>query len=309
MGKSALGLAVARRTRGEIIVADSMQVYRGLDIGTGKPSVAERAAIPHHLLDICEATQVFSASQFAAQADAAVRAIQARGGVPILVGGTGLYLRAFLKGKLAGPGGNLAMRAALRAEAAREGISTLYARLRRLDPVTAERVRPGDLFRIIRALELFELTGQPPSEVRAALWEAPRVAVSGFLVLTRERSELYALIAERTQRMWEGGLPAEVQRLLEGGLPADARSLQALGYRQALACLQGRLAAGEALADMRRSTCNYAKRQLTWFRREPTAEWIRVQGWDWVEPLAETLARRLMVAAGTAGTSPAEGEA
>ncbi len=301
VGKSALGLAVARRVRGEIIVADSMQVYRGLDIGTGKPGAAERAAVPHHLLDICDATEVFSAAQFAARAHAVADEIRGRGAVPILVGGSGLYLRAFFKGRLAGPGGDLGLRSRLRAEADQGGPQALYRRLQRLDPVTAARVRPGDLLRIIRALELFELTGRPPSEIRAALWEAPRVAVSALLVLSREREELYALIEARARRMWEEGLVGEVRRLLSAGLSPEARSLQSLGYRQALAYLQGGLTAEEALADMQRATRNYAKRQLTWFRREPAAEWISIRGWDWVEPLAEAIARRLTDAARAPG--------
>lgn len=270
-----------------------MQVYRGMDVGTGKPSPADREAVPHHLLDICAPTETCSASDFAGRAQALVEEIARRGRLPILVGGTGLYLRAFLKGRLAGTGSHPAIRARLAREAESLGTPALHERLRVLDPATAERVHPRDLYRIIRALELLEATGRPPSEIRPDFWERPRVPVSGFLVLDREREELYRLIDERARRMWEGGLLDEVRRLLAAGYGPDLRTLKSLGYRQAVAYLQGRLPEAEALADMQRATRNYARRQLTWFRREPAAEWVTVHGWDWVEPLAEKLLARL----------------
>lgn len=294
VGKSALGLAVARRLLGEIIVADSMQVYRGMDVGTGKPSLGERAAIPHHLLDICEPNGTFSASEFARAAHALVREIRERGHVPILVGGTGLYLRAFLKGRLAGAGGDPAIRARLRREAEVSGSQALYARLRSLDPVTAGRLHPHDLFRIIRALELLEITGRPPSEIRSDLWEAPRLQGTAMLVLSRDRQELDRLIDERAEVMWERGLVEEVRRLLAQGYGPDLPALRSLGYRQAVAHLQRRSTEGEALLSMQRATRRYARRQLLWFRREPAADWVTVRGWDWVEPLAEQLRTRLL---------------
>lgn len=293
MGKSALGLAVARRAPGEIIAADSMQVYRGMDAGTGKPSPAEREAVPHHLLDVCDPGETFSAAEFAARAQALAEEIGRRGRLPILVGGTGLYLRAFLKGRLAGAGRDREIRERLKREAERVGSGGLHERLRALDSATAARVHPGDLFRIIRALELFEVTGRRPSEIRPSVWDPPRVAVSAFLVLTRARDELYRLIDARAGRMWKAGLVEEVRRLRAAGFGADLPALRSLGYRQALAHLQGRLSEAEALADMQRATRRYARRQLTWFRREPAAEWVRVKGWDWVEPLAETIVARL----------------
>lgn len=307
MGKSALAMQVARRAGGEIIVADSMQVYRGMDVGTGKPSRADREAVPHHLLDICDPGEVFSASEFAARVHALVREIRARGRVPLLVGGTGLYLRAFLKGGLAGVAGDPAIRARLLLDAETAGVAGLHERLRGQDPATAERVHPGDRFRIVRALELLEMTGQRPSEIRPGLWDAPRAPVSALYVLTREREELYGLIDARARRMWDGGLVDEVRGLLRSGYDPGMRTLQALGYRQALAVLQGRLSDAAGLCDMQRATRNYAKRQLTWFRREPFAEWIGVTGWDWVEPLAERLSAR--VAAGEAESGSAEAQA
>jgi tRNA dimethylallyltransferase len=282
-------------------------VYRGMDIGTGKPSRADREVVPHHLLDIHDPGETFSASEFAARAHALVREIRGRGRVPLLVGGTGLYLRAFLKGGLAGVAGDPAIRARLLRDAEVAGLAGLHERLRRQDPATAERVHPGDRFRIVRALELLEATGQRPSEMRPGLWDVPHVAVSGLYVLTREREELYRLIDARTRRMWDGGLVDEIRRLLRSGWHPGMRTLQALGYRQALAVVQGRLSEAEGLCGMRRATRNYAKRQLTWFRREPVAEWISVTGWDWVEPLAEALSAR--IAAGKAEDGSAEARA
>jgi tRNA dimethylallyltransferase len=293
VGKSALGLAMARRLPGEIIVADSMQVYRRMDVGTGKPSPEERAAVPHHLLDVCEPTGAFSASEFARRAQALVGEIRRRGRVPIIVGGTGLYLRAFLKGRLAGTGGDPVIRARLRREAEATGSPGLHQRLAALDPATAARVHPRDLFRIVRALELLEVTGRPPSEIRPDLWEAPRLHVSAMLVLTRDRRELDRLIDERARAMWERGLVEEVRRLLAEGYGPDLPAFRSLGYRQAVAHLQARLTEAEALLQMQRATRQYARRQLVWFRREPVAEWVEVHGWDWVEPLAEQLCARL----------------
>jgi len=303
VGKSLLAMAVAARAPGEIIVADSMQVYRGMDVGTGKPSAAERRAIPHHLLDICDPAQVFSAFEFARRAHEAVHAIRARDRLPVLVGGTGLYLRAFLKGQLSGGAGDPAIRARLRADAEVRGSAALHDRLRQVDPDSAASIRPGDLFRIVRALELWESTRQPASTIRSGLWDPPRVAVSAFVVLTRERQELFRLVDLRAARMWEDGLVAEVRGLLQAGYAADLRPLQSLGYRQALAVIKGEMGEAEALEEMQRATRKYAKRQLTWFRREPAAEWITVQGADWVEPVATALVSRLQRAAGTAGAT------
>jgi len=300
-------MALARRAPGEIIVADSMQVYRGMDIGTGKPTALERASVPHHLLDVCDPRETFSASAFATRAQAVVQEIHGRGRLPILVGGTGLYLRAFLKGSLAGPEGNPAIRARLTQEAAVGGARSLHERLRTLDPPSGERIHPGDLFRIVRALELWEITGRRPSELRTALWDAPRVTVSALVVLTREREELYRLIDERARGMWEAGLVSEVRDLLAAGYSPDLTALRSLGYRQAIAHLQGRRSAAEGLAETQRATRNYARRQLAWFRREPTAEWVTVGGWEWVEPLAEQLLERLAYQRSMMGDQPRGG--
>jgi tRNA dimethylallyltransferase len=290
VGKTALGLSVARRAGGEIVVADSMQVYRGMDAGTGKPTAAERRAVKHHLLDCCNPRDTFSASEFAVRAQVLVEEIRRRGRAPIIVGGSGLYLRAFLKGRLAGPGGNPVIRVRLRQEGERLGPRALHDRLAGVDPATAARIHPHDVFRVVRALELFESTGQRPSEIRRDLWGSPPSSPVSMLVLTRERAELDRLIDERARIMWKGGLVDEVRRLLNEGVAPDLPAFKSLGYRQALACLQGHLTEAEALSAMQRATRRYARRQLVWFRRELAAEWRTVRGWDWVEGLAEQLA-------------------
>lgn len=290
-------MAVAQRAPGEIIVADSRQVYRGLDIGTSKASPEERKLVPHHLADLCEPSETFSASEFAARAQILVREIHERGHLPILVGGTGLYLRAFLKGGLAGSAADPVIRARLRGEAERLGPHALHERLRALDPPTAARVHSRDVFRVVRALELLEVTGQRPSAIRSGLWDAPRVHLSAMIVLHREREELNRLIDLRARAMWEGGLVEEVRELLAQGYGPDLPALRSPGYRQAVAYLRGTMTEVEALAAMQRATRQYARRQVIWFRREPAAQWMAVRGWDWVEPLAEQLVVRVKAGA------------
>jgi tRNA dimethylallyltransferase len=286
-------MAIARVVPGEIIVADCMQVYRGLDIGTGKPSAQERATVPHHLVDVCDPADTFSAHAFATRAARAVHEIRGRGRIPILVGGTGLYLRAFLTGNLAGRGADPALRERLRREAQAGGTRALFERLRATDPASAARIHPEDQVRIVRALELAASTGRRPSEWRTRLWDPPQVPGALMLVLTRERNELSTLIDARAHRMWAGGLLEEVRGVLAQGYPADLRPLRAIGYRQAVGVVQGELSAAEGLQSMQRATRQYAKRQLTWYRREPAAEWVTVRGWAWVESLAGEILERL----------------
>jgi tRNA dimethylallyltransferase len=294
VGKSALAMALAALTPAEIVAADSMQVYRGLDVGTAKPTAAERAAVPHHLLDVREPWEAFSAAEFAEEAHRLVGAIRARGRLPILVGGTGLYLRAFLKGRLAPAPRDPDLRARLRREAEESGgAAGLHARLAALDPASAARIHAHDLVRVVRALEIHALTGRPPSSLRPDLWEASRTAVGAFLVLARARDELQRLIHARCDAMWAGGILDETRRLLAEPRGFAARRLEAVGYRQARLYLEGRLGAAEALGAMRRATLAYAKRQMTWFRREPEAVWASVRGGDWAAPLAAEILRGL----------------
>ncbi len=272
-GKTALGLALARRLGGEIVNADSQQVYRGLDVGTAKPTAAERAAAPHHLLDVVEAGEGMDAARWAALADEAIAAIAARGRLPIVVGGTGLYLRALLHGVVAAPGRDPALRAALEEEAARVGRPALHARLAAVDPEAASRIRPMDLVRIIRALEI-AAGGTRPSELHAAHGFQEERYAAVLFALDPPRPELHARIELRAAAMFEQGLLEETRRVLAhagGNLPGR----MPIGYAEAAAVLGGELSRDEAVRRVQVAHRRYARRQVIWLRKEPGVRWVR----------------------------------
>jgi tRNA dimethylallyltransferase len=275
-GKTALGVALARRLGGEIVNADSQQVYRGLDVGTAKPTVEERAAVPHHLLDLVDVGapgEGMDASRWSALADEAIAGIVGRGRFPIVVGGTGLYLRALLHGVVPAPGRDPALRAALEGEAARLGRPALHARLAAIDPVAAARIRPNDLVRIIRALEI-AAGGARPSELHAAhAFQEDRYRAT-LLALDPPREELHARIEARAAAMFDAGLLAETGRLLDGNggaLPARTP----IGYAEAAAVLRGELSRAEAIRRVQVAHRRYARRQVIWLRKEKGIRWIR----------------------------------
>ncbi len=272
-GKSALGLEVAKACGGEIVNADSQQVYRHFDIGTAKPTAEELAQVPHHLLSIAEPHEQFSAARFQTLADEAIALIRARGRRPVIVGGTGLYLRFLLQGVMPAPPADLSLRARLEREADALGRPALHARLSEVDPDSAARIGPSDLVRIVRALELYELTGTPASALRDqhAFREARHPFV--LFVLDPPRDALYRAIDARAQAMFDGGLPEEVKALLARG-HADAPPMRSVGYVQARDFVEGRLSREEAIRKAAQQTRHYAKRQLTWFRKEPSARFL-----------------------------------
>lgn len=273
-GKTALALALAEHLPIEVISADSRQVYRLMDIGTAKPSPAERQQVPHHLLDVVWPDEPFDAAQFARQADPVIAGIIARGRLPVLVGGTGLYIRALTAGLAEVPPADPAVRRRWEEFAAAQGEGALHRRLTEVDPVTAARLHANDLVRLVRALEVFELTGTPLSTWHAGhgfrqpsyrlLKLAPQV----------EREELYRRIDERAVAMFAGGLVEETSALLAAGYSGDLKSLQTIGYREALRLLAGACTGAEALAELQQATRRYAKRQMTWFRAEPGLIWV-----------------------------------
>ena len=275
-GKSELALAVAECFAGEIVNFDSIQVYRHFDVGAAKLSEAERRGVPHHLIDIVEPGALFTAGDFARRAAEALREIRARGRLPVLAGGTGFYLRALLDGLFRGPTRDEEMRRRL---ARRSGVR-LHRLLARFDPAAAKRIHPNDVPKLIRALEVILLARRPLSEMFAQ----GRQALEGFRVLKiglqPDRDALYARLNQRTEAMFAGGLVEEVRRILELGYPETAKPFESLGYRQALQVLCGGLSRPEAIADAQRQTRRYAKRQLTWFRREADVEWLRGFGDD-----------------------------
>jgi tRNA dimethylallyltransferase len=264
---------------GEIVNCDSMQIYRGFDVGTAKLGVGERRGIPHHLLDIVGPEEVFSAGEYARVARETVREIAARGKVPVVVGGTGFYLRALLDGLPELPERDEGLRARL----AGRGAVRRYRLLQRLDAGAAARLHVNDEARVVRALEIRILTGKPVPG-RGARDAMAGSALPEFTVrkigLLPERAELYARLDARTERMFAGGLVAEVRGLLRGGVPARAKAFEAVGYAQALRVARGELVEAEAVRATQQATRNYAKRQMTWFRHERGMEFLEQFGED-----------------------------
>ncbi len=273
-GKSDLALRLAETVDGEIVNADSMQLYRGMDIGTAKPTPRQQQEVRHHLIDLVAPDQPFSAADFATAADAAIADIVGRGKRAIVVGGTGLYLRALVKGLVESPGGGEAVREALQNEAAQVGNEAMLAQLRRVDPDLAAELHPNNLVRIIRALEVFRLTGVPLSRHQrdhgfsSCRYDALQIAVDVA------RPVLYGRIEQRVDRMVEEGLLDEVARLLVEGYARELKSMGAIGYKEAVAHLCGEIPFVEAVRLIKRNTRHYAKRQLTWFRGEPEIIWF-----------------------------------
>ncbi len=289
-GKSELALALCTGGGGEILCADSAVVYRGLDVGTAKPSAAERAAVPHHLLDVRDPAESFSVAEYRQLAAQSLAEVAARGRAALLVGGTGLYIRQVLEEPELPPvPPQPPLRAALQARPAAE----LFAELAATDPAGAARIHPHDTRRVIRALEVLAVTGSPIS----AQWRGrpqPDRQVC-YLVLDRPREVLRQRIAARTEAMLEHGLVTEVQGLLAAGVPASAQSLQALGYRQTVAYLEGASDLAGLRAAIVAATAQYAKRQRTWWRREPVTAWLDLGD----EPAVAALGRVRALWAGT----------
>lgn len=273
-GKSGLALGLADLLGGEIVNADALQIYRGLDIGTAKPSARELRRVRHHLIDIRAPEEGFSAGEFAREARRVVAELEARGKVPILVGGSGLYLRALLDGMSEIPAVPPQVRESLRRRLAREGLDRLRLELRRIDPETESRLAPGDTQRVLRALEVALATGTPLSA-----WQArkppERLRISARRVgLTLPRKLLYDRIRSRVDSMMEAGWLREVESLLDRGYTGEEPAFQAIGYRQLVRHLLGELSLEEAMEDTIRATRRYAKRQLTWFRRDSAVAWF-----------------------------------
>jgi len=267
-GKSDLAMALARIFPLEIVNADSMQVYRFLDIGTAKPSLEERAEVPHHLIDVADPDEPYNAGRYVADAERAIAEIVSRGKAPLVVGGTGLYLRALLRGLDPAPA-DPAVRAALDRRWEEEGGQALHAELARIDPETAARVHPADRLRVVRALEIARVAGIPAGRSRTA-WAADRGKYrSLFLALWPERGLLYRRIDARTEEMFRKGLVNEVRGLLGQGYGRGLKPMGGLGYRQAVAHLLDGVSLPEAVESTKRDTRRYAKRQLTWLASEP----------------------------------------
>jgi len=279
-GKTALSLSLAERFNGEIISCDSVAVYRGMDLGTAKPTPAERARIPHHLIDVADPNQPFTAGDYSRQARVALRDIAARNKLPIVTGGTGLYLRALTEGLFPGPPRQQAMRDRLIRSLRNKSANWLHRMLTRLDPVSAARIHANDTPKLIRAIEVCLTAGRPLSHELATADGRNRDPLSGYhllrIGLNPPRAELYARLNQRCAEMFAAGLIAETRALLACYGPVKA--LDSLGYRQAQSVLLKGVTEKVAIAEAQQGHRNYAKRQLTWFRREPDVHWIEAFG-------------------------------
>jgi tRNA dimethylallyltransferase len=273
-GKSALGIALARHLGGEVVGCDSTAVFRGIDIGTDKVPVDEQHGVPHHLVDVADPTEVYSAARYARDAAAVIRAITARGRLPILVGGTGLYFRALVRGLFPGPARHETLRAALDRIAAERGTGELYRWVRRLDPDSATRIQPRDTKRLVRALEVALVTGVPMTthfaETTSPIADYDVVAIGVRL----PSADTAARVARRVDQQFDRGVVDEVRRLLASGVPATAQALGGLVYRQVVEMLAGVRDEPATRELIVRENRHYARRQLIWFRKEPTLTWI-----------------------------------
>jgi len=273
-GKTALSLRLAKEMCAEIISVDSVQVFRGLDVGTAKPSLEEQKQVPHHLIDVADPDEPFDAADFVRKALGIIRSIRARGKVPLLVGGSGLYLRFLLEGLAPCPGRDPMVREMLRKISANQGKRALHDLLAGADPEAANRLHPNDTFRVIRALEVYHQTGEPMS-----IWQKRHKRTSGQRLLctkiglARPREELYKRIDARVGVMLDAGFLEEVKFLLNKGYSHHLKPLQSLGYRHMIRFLKGEVSFDEAVSQLRRDTRRYAKRQITWFRADPEIRW------------------------------------
>lgn len=290
-GKTALALALAERWRGEIVSADSMQVYRGMDIGTAKPTAAERRRVPHHLIDVVAPDEPFDASRYVALARAAIDGLQAAGKPVLVVGGTGLYLRALLGGLIAGPGADEALRRSLKEEMARQGKGWLHERLRRQDERAAARINPNDGVRVIRALEVLALTGRSIVDCQEDHRFAERPYAVLKIGLAPDRRRLDERIDRRAEAMIAQGFVAEVAALLAAGYGVELKPMQSLGYRHVAAHLAGQGDLAQALRLIQRDTRRYARRQMTWFSRDREILWLDPEAAATAAAAAEAVGR------------------
>jgi len=286
VGKTAAALVLARQRGWEIISADSRQVYRFLDVGTAKPGVAELASVPHHFINVRNPDEIYSAGDFAREARARIAELLRRGITPLVVGGSGLYIRALVEGFFEPPVTDRRLQMDLKLRAQREGGATLHAELQRVDAVSAARLHPHDAHRIVRALEVYYTSGQPLS----AYWRRTPAAAPfafHFIGLTMPRDQLYARIHYRVESMLAAGLVEECRKLVAMGYTPDLNALQTVGYAEVFAFLAGRLNGEEMAEAIKQHTRNYAKRQLTWFRKNPNPPWIEIAGSDSAERVAQ----------------------
>ena len=294
-GKTRLAVALAKALDGEVISCDSMQLYRGMDIGTAKVTPDEAQGVPHHMIDVADPAEAFSVGRFTDMAAPIARDILARGRTAILAGGTGLYMDALVMGRSFAPYPTTGKREMLEALAEREGVGAVQAMLRQFDPAAAERLHPGDRRRIIRAVEVYLETGMTITEHdRLSKLEPPRFRPVWIGLNYVNREDLYRRIDKRVDEMMAAGLDAELDRLLAAGVPETATSMQAIGYKELLRSRRGEISRQTAVEDIKRGSRNYAKRQLTWLRRNPDVRWIMLGAAPEFEEVYRRAAKLLM---------------
>ena len=298
-GKTGLAVELCRRIGGEAVSCDSMQIYRDMNIGTAKPDAAERRGVPHHMMDICDPGEEYSVARYVEEADAAIGDILSRGKVPVVVGGTGLYADSLISGlSFAGRQEDMCLRRELGERYEKEGGEALHAELASIDPEAAARLHPNDARRIIRALEIYAHTGETLTEHdRKTRERPPKYRALRMILWPEPREMMYARIDARVDEMLRAGLMEEVRALLSRGLPPECTALQAIGYKELAGVLRGECTLEEAREELCRATRRYAKRQLTWFRREPGAELLSYRdaaGYAACIDRAETLSRHFL---------------
>ena len=289
VGKTEIAIQLAQHLDAEIVSLDSRQIYRGMDIGTAKPTPEQQRAVPHHLIDCVDVDQTFSVAEYQRLADTAIAEIRGREKRAMAVGGAGLYFRGIIDGLFDGPGADAEIRAKLQREVDEHGNVALHERLRRCDPETANRVHPNNLVRVIRALEIYELTGKPISALQQQ-WKMnePRYPFRAF-GLNMPRETLYQRIEERVDRMVEAGLIEEVKGLLDQGCPRNCVAMQSFGYKELIDYLDRNRTLDEAIALLKQNTRRFAKRQLTWFRNDPRIEWLDTSQFSSIDGIVDNL--------------------
>ena len=275
-GKTKMGVLLAQKYNGEVVSIDSMQIYRGMTIGTAAPRLAEMASIPHHMVAVADPDDNWSVARFTEAADYCIQEILQKNKLPVLVGGTGLYLDAIIAGRNFAPGtSGGAVRRELEQELEAKGIEPLLAQLRKVDPVSAEKLHPSDTKRIIRALEVYRESGKTISQHNAETQSLPKKYAPIYIGLAfRDREDMKTLIDRRVDKMMAEGLPEEVRALRDAGVPRNSTALQAIGYKELLPALDGERTMAEAAEEIKLRSRQYAKRQLTWLRRNPDIHWI-----------------------------------
>jgi tRNA dimethylallyltransferase len=289
VGKTEIAIQLAQHLDAEIVSLDSRQIYRGMDIGTAKPTPDQQQAVPQHLIDCVDVDQPFSVAEYQRLADTAIAEIQERGKRTMAVGGAGLYFRGIIDGLFDGPGADAEIRAKLQREADEHGNVALHERLRRCDPEAANRVHPNNRVRVIRALEVYELTGKPISVLQGQ-WKTnePRYPFRAF-GLNIPRETLYQRIEERVDRMVEAGLIEEVKGLLDQGYPRNCVAMQSFGYKELIDYLDRNRTLHEAITLLKQNTRRFAKRQLTWFRNDPRIEWLDTSQFSSIDGIVDNL--------------------